>query len=413
MQHSVTAGTTEVDVDATLGLDASSQHAQHSNAPLSEAEVAAKVNGFGLSLLGAVHKASNESNVFISPFSLVSTLGLAALGATPGGAAQRELWGALMLETGEAASFFDGLRSISDRLMVAGDVDLLNANSVWSKGSIKESFIGKAHKTLDAEAKPLPTDPAPINAWVKEATNGMIPSIIDRIDPLTVAILVNAIYFKGEWTTKFDRARSVLGSFSLSDKDRRPCAMMRRDDKRMLYAEKNDLQVVELPYGEGDVVATVLLPRQAGAVSLPALVQHSKDIGAAGLQNLLDRLAPTHVSLQLPRFNLEYGVKDLTPELESSFGIHKALYGRGEFAAMSNDSDVHLSAVLHKAKVEVNEEGTKAAAATAGIMNTRPIIMPQKEVIVDRPFLFLIRDRPTGLLLFAGAVERPELDTNL
>jgi serpin B len=365
-----------------------------------------------------VHKASNESNVFISPFSLVSTLGLAALGTTPGGAAQRELGDALMLKTGEAASFFDGLRRISDRLMAAGDVDLLNANSVWSRASIKESFIGNAHMTLDAEAKPLPKDSAPINAWVKKATKGMIPSILDSIDPRTVAILVNAIYFKGEWATKFDRSRSVLGSFSLSEQDRRPCAMMRRDDKRMLYAETKALQVVELPYGEGNVAATVLLPeRQAGAASLSALVQQfSNDIGGQsdtwGLQSLLERLAPTHVSLQLPRFKLEYGVKDLTPELESSFRIHEAFHGRGEFQAMTNDSDVHLSAVLHKAKVEVNEEGTKAAAATAGTMMALAFIEPRK-VIVDRPFLFLIRDRPSGLLLFAGAVERPELDTDL
>lgn len=384
--------------------------------PLSQSQVAVKVNSFGLSLLGALQKSSNRSNVFISPFSLVSTLSLAALGTTAGGKAQHELWGALALAEREAPSFLDGLHSIVGRLADADDIELLNANSVWAKASIKDSYLGRAHKTLDAEAKMLPTDAAPINAWVNKATKSMIPSILDAIDPLTVAVLVNAIYFKGEWAVKFDRANSILGSFNLSDKEARPCAMMQRDDKKMLYTETDDLQAVELPYGKGRVAATVLLPKRHGAVSMPTLVQQLKeDIGAVGLQQMLQRLHPTHVKLQLPRFKLEFGVQDLTPDLESSFGIKEAFHGRGEFLEMSDDRDVHLSAVLHKAKVEVDEQGTTAAAVSAGIMMTRAIIMPTqpKEVIVDRPFIYLIRDVPTGLLLFAGAVDRPELDAHL
>merc|ERR1712060_584733 len=111
----------------------------------------------------------------------------------------------------------------------------------------------------------------------------------------------------------------------------------------------------------------------------------------------------------------EFGVHDLKAELQSSFGISKAFDGKGEFLGMSNDTDVHLSSVLHKAVVEVNEDGTKAAAATAGVMMTRAAIInfePPKQMIVDRPFLFLIREVSTGMLLFVGTVENPDLDTS-
>lgn len=383
---------------------------------LSEAQVAGKVNSFGLSLLGAVHKASGRGNVFISPLSLASTISLAALGTTTGGEAQHELYGALKLQAKAMPGFLATLHDITDRLTTAGDVELLSANSVWLEAPSRQAYVSKAKKMLGAEAKPLPREPAPINAWVKDHTQGMIPSIIDSLDPLTVAVLVNAVYFKGKWATNFNKAHSVLGTFHLADGDHRPCAMMKRDDKKMLYAEDGDLQLVELPYGEGrGVAATVLLPKRGGAVPLPELVRRLGWWGgAAALRDLTERLAPTHVSLQLPRFKLEFGVRDMVPELESAFGIREALRAGGQFRTMSHDDTMHLHSLLHKAVVDVDEEGTTAAAATAGLMwATRSVSMvPPKEVIVDRPFVFLIRDVPSGMVLFAGAVERPELDTS-
>merc|ERR1711971_739802 len=116
--------------------------------------------------------------------------------------------------------------------------------------------------------------------------------------------------------------------------------------------------------------------------------------GAAELASQLSLLRPTHISLRLPRFKLEFGVHDLKPELQSAFGLGAAFGGTREFDAMSSDGSVHLSSVMHKAIVEVNEEGTRAAAATAGITMTVAIAMPM-EITIDRPFIFLIRDVST------------------
>merc|ERR1740121_477136 len=128
-------------------------------------------------------------------------------------------------------------------------VELQSVNSIWSKASIKNSYVADARDKFRAAAKALPEDPGPINKWCSEATHGMVPTILDAIPPLTVAVLVNAVYFKGMWADKFEH--TFPGQFKAPQKSR-PCAMMRREDKKMLYAESRGLQVVELPYGSAD-----------------------------------------------------------------------------------------------------------------------------------------------------------------
>lgn len=244
----------------------------------------------------------------------------------------------------------------------------------------------------------------------------MIPAITDQIDPMIVVVLMNAVYFKGVWAIKFDEAHSARGTFTLSKRGPQPCAMMTHTDKKMLYSEADGMQVVELPYGttDGRFVATVMLPPDIEGALADFVSQFSSSDGAALLVKKISSLQPKHVKLQLPRFKIEFGAHDLKPELQSTFGMIDTVNGRGQFLAMSSDRDVHLSSVLHKVVVEVNEEGSKAAAVTGSIMISRAAISalaPPKEVIVNRLFLFLIRDSVTEMHLFAGIVQDPELDT--
>jgi serpin B len=388
------------------------------SAAMTGAEVASAVNRFGLSLLSSLHKSSDAGGVFISPLSISSALGMVALGATPNGTANVELLGAWGLNVSKAEGFFQGLHSrTTDLMTVKKGVQVLNANSIWCSASIKTDFVAAAEDAFDAEIRPLPSSPTPVNEWCSNATQGMIPSIISNIDPLTVAVLVNAVYFKGMWATQFDKALSSRGTFTSSSNEQLPCAMMKRTDKHMRYAEDAEYQVVELPYGSGGedagISAVVVLPKEGTA--LPSIVER---IGTPGgmesLVEVLEHLQESHVALQLPRFKLEFGVHDLKTELRSTFGMSHAFDGTGEFLAMSNDPELYLSSVFHKALVEVTEDGTKAAAATAGVMMTRsmPRFDPPQQMIVDHPFLFLIREVSTGMLLFAGIVENPDLDTS-
>lgn len=381
-------------------------------------EVASAVNRFGLSLLSSLHKSGDAGGVFISPLSISSALGMVALGATPNGTANAELLGAWGLHAGKADGFFQGLHSRTTDLMAAKKgVQVLNANSIWCSASIKTEFTAAAQDVFDAEARPLPSSPTPINKWCSKATKGMIPSIISNIDPLTVAALVNAVYFKGMWAKQFDKTLSYRGTFKSSSNGQLPCAMMTRTDKHMRYAEDAASQVVELPYGAGGhdagISAVVVLPKEGTA--LPSLVKRfGAPEGTESLADVLEQLQESHVALHLPRFKLEFGVHDLKAELRSTFGMSQTFDGTGEFLAMSDDPGVHLSSVFHKALVEVNEDGTKAAAATAGGASIASIenFDKPKEMIVDRPFLFLIREASTGMLLFAGVVENPDLDTS-
>merc|ERR1740123_2989071 len=348
--------------------------------------MARRTNGIGLSLMSSLYAANRHSSVFISPLSIVNALGMVALGATPDGAAQSELLNAWQLSQEEDVfSFLADLRlQLAEFSAASEKVEMQIANSVWCKASINDAFVQAAGEKFGAVAKTLPRGPGPINEWCSKATQGMIPTILDEIPPLTVAVLVNAVFFKGAWADAFKR--SFRGEFHTAQKSR-PCAMMRREDEKMLYAEGGGLQVVELPYGSADgrLAAVVVLPEKKDNGSISELM------GSLGTAD---------------------GIVAL---LEVMGGLQETFEGTGQFLRMSDDPKVHLSAVFHKAKVEVNERGTKAAAATAGVMETRSIMLPppdQRRVIADHPFLFFIRDRPTGTLLFAGAVVDPELDTS-
>ncbi|KAK3285538.1 hypothetical protein CYMTET_6864 [Cymbomonas tetramitiformis] len=295
-------------------------------------------------------------------------------------------------------------------------VNVLVANSQWSRSSILESYKERIGREYAAEAFDLPASPQPINAWVKAKTNSLIPEVLSNIDPLVVSILINAVYFKGEWTNRFDAEHTVEAPFHVSPTVQLPVQMMMRKDKKMLYAEvsagdkESRAQVVELPYGEGEQFsAVVVLPSlsDADGMSLTSMMDALAAKPALWEQWMM-QLRPTDVRLGLPRFKVEYGMKDLKEAL-SLMGVTDAFTGTpdGAFLAMSDDPQVYLSAVLHKTVVEVNEEGTEAAAVTAAIMKTRSLPRPPLQMLVDRPFIFAIRSRVSGALLFMCRINNP------
>lgn len=367
------------------------------------------VNQFGLSLLAELHLGGG-GQIFISPLSLATALCMASLGATEGSSSQRELLGLWTLSSQNSGPFFRELHGAMASLTASNDpgVALLTANSIWLHGSIKQSFSQAVRDTFAAEAMPLPESATPINDWCNETTKGMVPSILDSMDPLVRAMLVNVVHFKGQWapSAKFNKELTEKGTFRTTGRGQKPSAMMSRTDT-MRYAEEQDVQMVELPYGDSSrLIATVLLPSSDSALS-KLVARLGGPEGAEALAAMMSHLAPEAVALQLPRFRMQFGVHDMKPELMAKLGLNTPFDGTAGFLAMSDDPDVHLSAVLHKAVVEVNEEGTTAAAVTAAVIRTRSLPTP---MVVDHPFLFLIRDSATGLLLFAGIVADPDLD---
>jgi serpin B len=289
------------------------------------------------------------------------------------------------------------------------NVTLSSANSLWARDGIKKAYAQVLADTFDAAAAPL-TDAATVNDWVSEHTAGKIPSIVDDgivKDPLVRALLVNAVYFKAPWSTPFKTERTERGSFKVhAAGPERPCAMMQLTLKRAFFARTAAGTAVALPYGDGQYQALLVLPATHDEASMSSLVS-----GAAhALSDLRSQLQETRVQLSLPRFTLSYGVSSLKAAL-IAMGLGPAFSAaNGEFGLMSDDKDMHVSDVLHKAVLEVTEEGTTAAAATAVVMMTRAMVIePRPEVVVfDRPFVMVIEHTATGAPLFIGRVSEPQ-----
>jgi serpin B len=279
-------------------------------------------------------------------------------------------------------------------------------NSLWYREGfqIETPFIDTLREYFDARVQALDfSDPAAastINAWVHESTDGMIDGIVDPpIDPLTMAFLINAIYFDGDWTFSFDPTRSVPGFFTHADGTTEPITLMDQT-AHFQYTETDAFQAVDLPYGGQAFSMTILLPRDPQG--LGALVE---DLDAATWEQTLLNFQEKEVHLKLPRFELEY---DATlNDVLKLMGMGDAFDPvRADFTRMHRDAldlQLHISKVKHKTFVEVDEVGTRAAGVTS-VEVTVTAVPDQVSFVVDRPFLFAIRERFSGTILFIGAV---------
>jgi len=245
-----------------------------------------------------------------------------------------------------------------------------------------------------------------INDWVGEKTHERIDKIVDRISAEDVMFLINAVYFKGRWTAEFDKKLTQDRDFHLADGSVKSHPMMRREDKYR-YLETDDLQAIRLPYGEDRFALYVFLPGSEHSLA--------EFVGQLTPETLDDRLMQMHRrkgEIVLPKFKHEYE-QSLNTVL-GALGMDIAFDpGRADFYRMLDspiDMAFYISEVLHKTFVEVNEEGTEAAAVTS-VRMTLTALPPDEDfqMTVDRPFFYMIRDDESGSVLFMGVVTEPEL----
>jgi serpin B len=234
--------------------------------------------------------------------------------------------------------------------------------------------------------------------WVEEETNGRIKELVGKpIDRLILMFLINAIYFKGTWTYEFDETETKDAWFYLPGGPRKRCKMM---EQRGLfkYFENDTFQAIDLPYGDGDFSMTIFLPWWTDVDSL--ITQFSQD----NLGYWISCFASDSVDLYLPRFKLEWGQK--LNDVLSGLGMGVAFGGSADFSKMYEGGGVWISEVKHKSFIEVNEEGTEAAAATVVVMAESA--EPMRLMIeINRPFLFMIRENVSGTILFIGKIVDP------
>ena len=380
--------------------------------PMSAKALAGGYNRFGFDLIRREASLAGEENVFISPVSVALCLGMAYNGA--GGSTAEEMAGILGVLSIDLGAFNGANGKLVKQLSDTGKgITLSIANSLWLSDGFpfRKEFINRNKEHFGAGVFQLETEKE-INRWVKERTGGMIPSIIDSVDPADIAILVNAIYFKGEWTVEFVEDLTEDKPFH-SSKGEKTVPMMKRSGK--LDCHENELfQAVRLPYGKGTSDEGLSGGGTSMYVFLPSgentLADLTGKLSLEAWKMWAGALAERDGTIEIPRFRAEYFSR-LNGTL-SGMGMKEAFKRSADFSNLCEcePGDVYISDVYHKAVVEVNEKGTEAAAVTAirmKLTSAMPIEKPF-HMVVDRPFLMAIVDDETGLILFMGAISDPE-----
>ena len=268
---------------------------------------------------------------------------------------------------------------------------------------ITEFFLDTEISTLDFTD---PTNVSTINDSVNANTNGAIPSVVEAIDPQTIACLISGIYFKGNWQEEFDTSQTRDEPFTLANGDKKQIPTMHRTDWYPYYQDQH-FQAVSLPYDNGQMGMYIFLPNRDTDLNT-----FLDGLNVEDWEGWMSQFFTTEVSLVIPKFKLEYSVelKDALERLAMGIAFDE---DRADFSRMTTSSvPVFISYLTHIAVVDVNEEGTEASTGSFVFFDeplpvTQDASIPPIPFIVDRPFFFAIRDNRTGTVLFMGVVVDP------
>lgn len=358
---------------------------------------------FGLAVWRAAGAQKPDENACLGPLSVSCALGMTALGA--GGETRAEMHRVLGLkDTPQAHAALAGLL----RLPSQEGVLVLPANRLFlaRRFQPRAPFLQAAATAYQADAVQVDFAPDPevgrkvINEWVAERTQQKIPTLLGASDVNrgTPLVLVNALYVKASWATKFDPARTAPAAFQLLSGPPVQVPTMRLEAQLPCAEAEDGLRLCELPYQGGRLAALILLPPAGKLRALEARLE------PAALQRWVGALRQQKAELALPRFEVRKHaeLQDLLQEL----GMQRAFQPSADFSGMSADP-LMIAKVIHEAFLRVDEEGSEAAAATAVVMAPGGPPPGAFRMTVDRPFLLLIRDRTTGALLFVARVTDP------
>ncbi|MBW3130050.1 serpin family protein [Hymenobacter profundi] len=366
-----------------------------------ESQTVGSANDFAFRSFAALRKSEAANNLFISPLSISAALTMTYNGADgTTKEAMRKTLGYAPTATDEEISqsyksLFALLQGVDQKVSFAA------ANSLWhaQQYKLQAPFVQLNQTYFDAKVQGVnfaeSSTKNTINDWVESKTNGRIKDLIKQTTSDDALYLVNALYFKGTWTYTFDKKQTKSAPFYLEDGSTISRDFMALTKGRYLYAADADMQLIDLPYGNRQYSLTLLQP-----TATHTLADLTATLSSAKLAACLSRADTMSLPLHLPKFKLEYEV-DLK-EVLTQLGMDEAFGDRANFSKMlEGRSNLAIGKVLHKTFVEVDEEGTEAAAATAVGMVNNSIGSPT-ELWINRPFLFIIREKSSNAILFIG-----------
>lgn len=394
-------------------------HPQKVNAQ--ETPTATANNQFAFRLLEKLSSHEKNKNIFISPLSIGQVLKMAASGAE--GESRKEICKVLSVPSEQSVAETNK----NDEQMIAAilkktdhpliglrtpkadtEFKLSIANSLWANEqfTLNKAFVNACNKSYKATVQTLNfADPASvgrINTWASENTNGKIPSILQKLSASQLMVLVNATYFKAAWLDQFTKQATQDADFHTGKGELKKVPMMVQGGK-MIYAESSKYQMIALPYADQKTQMLIILPTKESSVQ--QLISTFGD----EWQKASGSLASKRGALYLPKFKFDYSAQ--LAEVLNEMGMRLPFTDKANFLPMvTKPPSPFVSQVIHKTYVDVNEEGTEAAAVTAMVFETAALRREEEkpfEMRVDRPFLFAITNQSTGAILFLGAVEDP------
>ena len=358
-------------------------------------EASEAVNNFAFNA-GKILMDGSDENFFFSPFSIISAFGMSYAGAS--GDTAREIESALGITQGIHSSLGELTRDLDKGKYLS------SANRVWLRNGLSLRRDYSDTLSLCYNSKPCELDMKghneesrlEINNWVESKTNGKIKDLIRQLDPETRMVITNAVYFNAEWQKKFPKSATKNEKFFTVGENFSEVPMMKQRDDFM-YAEVDGVKVIMLPYKDRRLSMIVALPSQKE--NADAL----KNLNAETFASWLESMRKYDVDLWLPKFKTEKRYE--LNKLFEALGIQLAFTNYADFSGITDDERLKIDAVIHQSFIDVDEDKTEAAAATAMVMlkaTAMPEMKPFAEFHADRPFMYFIRDNQTGTILFMG-----------
>jgi serine protease inhibitor len=371
---------------------------------LSLEDLVARVNGFTLNLYGLL--LDSGGNVVVSPFNVYIALTMLYEGSSS--TTREELGKAMGLDGGDACRAYQQLLSMLP-VGSGGNTTLYVANGAWLREGFpfKEDYVSRVRECFESEVryfKPGELDAlvGDVNGWVSERTNGLIRELLSRsdVDDRVVAVLISVVYFKSLWLREFE----PYGEIDFwTGRDRVKVKAMEVEGRHLKVVRGKDYVAVEIPYRDTSISMVVVMPEDFTNIKA-----RYRELLQEALSRIDEARPGAYVHLAMPRFNITFK-SELKGYLEM-LGIREAFKpGVADLTRMAHvqKGDLYVDKVVHQTVIKVNEKGTEAAAATAVIAKVLSQPLYQEEVIINKPFIFIVRDRESKIILFIGHVINP------
>jgi serpin B len=357
---------------------------------------------FAFDVFKKLNEEDVEDSIFISPLSISQALTMAYNGAET--TTKEGMEKALGLSGLDRALVNGSFRNLTNYLgQIDKKINLNIGNSIWIKDDqdINEDFIMNNKENFNAEVETLDFADNKsvdiINNWINKATNKMIDKMLEPpIDKDIIMYLINAIYFKGEWSEQFDPKLTYQDNFTTLDGEIQRVNMMRKNGGSVEFTGNEEYKAVRLPYGNGKTSMYIILPSEG--TNINEFINNMTIEKWSGIKKTVSE--KEDIVFRIPRFKLDYGTKELKDSL-ISLGMEEAFGNNADFSGIREE--ILISSVMHRAVIEVNEEGSEAAGVT--IVTIRDLALAEPNTfITDRPFMFIINDDVMDTILFMGKV---------